>query len=98
MDGGPPLCAAEGFPYQTEVIRLVPGEGLVIVSDGVTEAQSPDGDFFGHVRLAETMAFWGADRPAAEVGAALLHAVRAFEAGGEPSDDFTVLALRYRPV
>ncbi|WP_380875556.1 hypothetical protein ACFB49_05060 [Sphingomonas sp. DBB INV C78] len=96
MEGGPPLCAAEGFPYAVEAVQLVPGEGLVIVTDGVTEAQSPEGDFFGHDRLGEALSRWRVDRPAGEAGTALLRAVRRFEAGGEPSDDVTVLALRYR--
>lgn len=98
LDGGPPLCAVDGFPYPVETIRLAAGEGLVIVTDGVTEAQNPAGDFFGHARLRETLAGWNTDRPAIEAAEALLRAVRDFEAGGEPSDDFTVVALRYRPV
>ena len=28
-------------------LRLMPGEALVLYTDGVTEARSPDGDFFG---------------------------------------------------
>lgn len=96
LEGGPPLCAADGFPYTAEPIRLAPGEGLVIVTDGVTEAQDPDGDFFGHHRLLDVLAGWVGSEPASAAGDALLKAVRSFEAGGEPSDDVTVLALRYR--
>lgn len=95
MDGGPPLCVADGFPFATEAIRLAPGEGLVIVTDGVTEAQGPDGELFGHVRLFGRLAGWTAARPARQATHGLLDAVRAFEAGREPSDDLTVLALRY---
>lgn len=94
--GGPPLCAADGFPYETEAVALAPGDGLVVVTDGVTEAQSPDGAFYGHARLVAALAGWTPDRPASAIGKALLSDVRAFEAGSEPSDDLTVLALRYR--
>lgn len=96
LSGGPPLCTVEGFAYAAETMRLAQGEGLVIVTDGVTEAQSPDGGFFGHARLTGALSGWTLEHPAHFVGARLLSAVRAFEAGGEPSDDVTVLALRYR--
>lgn len=94
--GGPPLCAADGFPYATETMSLAPGEGVVIVTDGVTEAQAADGDFFGHARLEAALAGWTAGQPAKAMTEALLANVRAFEAGAEPSDDLTVLALRYQ--
>ncbi|SNS38207.1 Serine phosphatase RsbU, regulator of sigma subunit [Sphingomonas laterariae] len=96
LEGGPPLCAVDAYPYMAEPIRLAPGDGLVIVTDGISEAQSPDGDFFGHPRINAALASWTADRPAGDAGTALLRAVRRFEAGGEPSDDLTVLALRFR--
>jgi serine phosphatase RsbU (regulator of sigma subunit) len=92
--GGPPLCVADGFPYEAEAIRLSPGEGIAIVTDGITEAQDPAGDFFGHARLAAVLERWRG--PASEAGDALLASVRAFEAGGESSDDVTVMALRWR--
>ena len=95
LDGGPPLCVDETFPYPVEVHALRAGETLVVLTDGVTEAQDPRGDLFGRGRattaLAET-----AGRPLAEAIDHLVARVRAFEAGGEPSDDLTVLALRLR--
>jgi serine phosphatase RsbU (regulator of sigma subunit) len=94
LDGGPPLCVAEGFPYPVERAELGPGETLVALTDGVTEAQDPEGRLFG--RKQALAAISGAGRPLAEMVDGLVAAVRAFEAGGEPSDDLTVLALRRR--
>ncbi|MFE9629418.1 PP2C family protein-serine/threonine phosphatase [Streptomyces sp. NPDC006463] len=36
-------------------IRLQPGDRVLIYSDGITEARSPDGDLFGEQRLADTV-------------------------------------------
>lgn len=95
LDGGPALCAAEGFPYPVETHRLAPGETLIACTDGVTEAQDPAGQLFARERaMAELSRTMGRLLP--EVVDSLVAAVRAFEAGGEPSDDLTVLAVRLR--
>jgi serine phosphatase RsbU (regulator of sigma subunit) len=95
LEGGPPLCVVETYPYPVERHRLEPGETLVCYTDGVSEAQDPEGALFGRKRTAEVVA-GGQDRPLAEIVDRLVAAVRAFEAGGEPSDDLTVLAARRR--
>jgi serine phosphatase RsbU (regulator of sigma subunit) len=95
LEGGPPLCVAEAFPYPLETAALAPGETLVALTDGVTEAQNPAGELFGRERAMA--AAGGAGRAPSDVVEALVDAVRAFEAGGEPSDDLTVLAVRRKP-
>ena len=95
LDGGPPLCAMDGFPYPLETFRLEHGETLIAFTDGMTEAQDPAQDLFGADRAAAAItAAAAAGRPLAELVDRLVAAVRAFEAGGEPSDDLTILALR----
>lgn len=96
LEGGPPLCVVEDYPYEAESVQLAPGDGLAIVTDGVTEAQDPEGGFFGHNRLVAELARWKPQHEASAAGEALVRAVRDFEAGGEPSDDVTVLLLRWR--
>jgi adenylate cyclase len=95
IDGGPPLCVAPGFPYEAETVMLSYGESIVIVSDGITEAQSPDGDFFGHERLTAVLNDWQASSEVSGASNALLREVRAFENGAEATDDLTVLVFRY---
>ncbi|MEK6636556.1 MAG: CHASE2 domain-containing protein [Pseudomonadota bacterium] len=95
IDGGPPLCVAPGFPYEAETIMLDYGESVVIVSDGITEAQSPEGDFFGHERLTAVLNDWQASSEVSGASNALLREVRAFENGAEATDDLTVLVFRY---
>lgn len=94
MEGGPPFCVVDNYRYPVERIRLAPGEALVLVTDGVTEAQDAGGAFYGRARTSETLS--GEAASAGEVIERLLKRVRTFEAGTDPSDDLTVLAVRYR--
>lgn len=94
-DGGPPLAVVPGFPFEAQSCQLSPGDALVIVSDGITEAQSPDGGFFGTARIQHILADWSARQPARAASDALLKEVRLFEDGAEATDDLTVLVLRY---
>jgi adenylate cyclase len=91
MDGGPPLCAFEDFPYPVEPLVLAPEETLVIITDGITEARAPDETLFGRDRLLEILANASGDG----IIGALVSAVRAFEAGGEATDDLTVMTVGY---
>ena len=95
IDGGPPLSVAPGFIYDSETTMLNVGESVVIVSDGITEAQSPEGDFFGHDRLVAVLDDWQASSAVSGASNALLREVRAFENGAEATDDLTVLVFRY---
>ncbi len=91
LDGGPPFCIVD-FPYPEEQLTLEPGETLVLISDGVSEAQDRDGQLFGHERLTQALAGFSGATAMAD---GLRDAVRIFENGSEPSDDLTILALRY---
>jgi serine phosphatase RsbU (regulator of sigma subunit)/CHASE2 domain-containing sensor protein len=95
-EGGPPLCTVEDFPYATETRRLSAGELVCVTTDGVTEAMTADGALIGRDVVALTLAATPADAPARDVTAALRAAVAAFVADAEPSDDLTILALRWR--
>jgi sigma-B regulation protein RsbU (phosphoserine phosphatase) len=80
--------------YRTFSLQLAPGEGLLLYTDGVTEAIGPDEEFFSDERLEQLVADHGGDDPEALVKR--VHAaVQEFAAGTPQSDDITVLALRY---
>ena len=97
LRGGPPLCVAEHFPYAVETHHLAPGEILVAFTDGLTEAQAPDGTLFSRDQALAAIAEASRAATLTETVDAIVASVRAFEAGGEPSDDLTILALRLRP-
>jgi adenylate cyclase len=97
LDGGPPLCVAETFPYPVETHRLAPGEVLFCFTDGLTEAQTPGGELFGRARAEAAMAAAARAGDISQAVDSLVAQVRAFEAGGEPSDDLTILAVSLKP-
>jgi len=93
---GPPLCAMSDFDYRGGSTRLRHGELLCLMTDGVTEAQTPDGQLYGNHRLQQLLQEQqqrGAT--ARQVVESLRSNVSAFAAGAEPADDLTILALRW---
>ena len=92
LDGGPPLCAAD-LAYPLESLTLKPGEVLVLVTDGVTEAQNERNDLFGSKRLLADGALHAGS--ATKIVEGIRHHVRNFEGEAEATDDLTVMAVRY---
>jgi sigma-B regulation protein RsbU (phosphoserine phosphatase) len=73
---------------------LDPGDALVLVTDGVTEARAGRGEeLFGDDRLAEVLVTRGRGRDAAGTVAEIITAV-AEHASGYYADDTAVLVLR----
>jgi len=68
---------------------------LVVFSDGVTEAQNPEGEEFGDERMAACLAAVRG-RPAKEVLDAVHRELYAFRRNSPPHDDVTVMAVRFR--
>ena len=92
LEGGPPFCIAE-FSYPLEKLKLKPGETLVLVTDGVTEAQNASNALFGRDRILSGRGEWA--RSATAICEAIRDEVRTFEEGTDATDDLTVMAIRY---
>ena len=76
--------------------RSDPGDALVMYSDGITEAESPDGTPFDEAGLERTLALHAgayATSAAAELGRAIFEAVERHRRDQRLSDDLTVLVL-----
>jgi sigma-B regulation protein RsbU (phosphoserine phosphatase) len=71
------------------------GDLVVAYSDGVVEAQSPTGEFFGEDRLAGALTESPADPQ--EAVNFLLEEIEAFTCGHTPYDDVTLLAASWSP-
>jgi sigma-B regulation protein RsbU (phosphoserine phosphatase) len=83
--------------YDTGEVPLANGDLVVVFSDGVTEAESPDEEEFGDERLAATVLRARAGS-AMEVVAAVQEALRAFCGAAPLRDDVTLLVVRVRTV
>ena len=94
MEGGPPFCVMD-FPYPVERLTLSPGETMVMITDGVTEAQNEQGVMFGLAGTHTAVAGFG-DSSASALVDACCTAVRRHEAGTDASDDLTILVVRYK--
>ena len=92
LDGGPPFCITE-FPYPLESLTLKPGETLVLVTDGVTEAQDASSALYGRDRILADSELHATTATA--ICETIRDDVRRFEEGTEATDDLTVMAIRY---
>jgi adenylate cyclase len=95
--GGPPMCVMEDFPYEIAGAACAPGDVIVLMSDGITEAMAPDGALYGRGRLqallqTPSLLASGVDA----IGCEILASVKTFEAGAEPADDQTLVLVRWR--
>jgi len=96
MSGGVALGMFDGSTYEAGELHLNPGDALLMYSDGLTEAESPDGQPFDEAGLERTLAlFAGAYQKtaAAELGKAVFDAVERHRRDQRLQDDLTVLVL-----
>jgi serine phosphatase RsbU (regulator of sigma subunit)/CHASE2 domain-containing sensor protein len=93
--GGLALGVFEEFDYQADTVVLQPGEILCLTTDGVSEAANAAEELMGRARAAAALAGLQPGVGATAALAALRVAVDSFVAGAEPSDDITMLALRW---
>jgi sigma-B regulation protein RsbU (phosphoserine phosphatase) len=89
----PPLGLVPGRTYRDQSVRLACGEALFAYSDGITEAQNREFEFFGEERLADALRR-GRSADSRSLIANVAEAVRQFAAGNPPSDDITAMAIR----
>jgi serine phosphatase RsbU (regulator of sigma subunit)/pSer/pThr/pTyr-binding forkhead associated (FHA) protein len=88
---GLPLGIDPETTYRTAATTLGPGDVVVLLTDGVTEAMSRDGAQFGMSGVEGVLAATpGGPAPAGE---AILRAVRAHAAGRDQSDDIALIVF-----
>ena len=84
------------FEYQSATTNLEPGDVFILYSDGITEATTPAiPDCFENDRALAALNGAPATASAIELVQTLFDAVDEFTGRAEPSDDETVLVLKY---
>ncbi len=81
--------------YMENRTKLNPGDKLVLYTDGVTEAQSPDEKFYGDDRLIEVIDT-NKEQNQKDLVNSIRKSVKEFENGKEHQDDVTILALSFK--
>jgi phosphoserine phosphatase RsbU/P len=72
---------------------LAPGDRLVLWTDGVTDAQSTDGERFGEARFRRLLTVPHASGEPERVIAAILAALAAWSRGRDPADDVSLVVI-----
>jgi serine phosphatase RsbU (regulator of sigma subunit) len=89
---GMPLAVMEDALWTRGTVQITPGDMLLIYTDGVTDAQNPQGDFFDESGLRSVLTSVQS-QPAAHIHAAVLDALHRFVGENAPGDDITLLVL-----
>jgi sigma-B regulation protein RsbU (phosphoserine phosphatase) len=91
--GGLALGMFEHAKYETNEIRIDPGDVLVLYTDGITEAENRAGKAFEEAGLAAVVGRM-ADGDPGQIGSAVLSAVEQYAADSRLADDLTALVLK----
>jgi len=86
-EGNLPVGLVPGAEFQASTLHMKPGDRLLLVTDGVTEAENAEGEFFGTERL-ELCCSQGL--------VAIEQSVTEFRADTPLTDDFTITEMMYR--
>jgi serine phosphatase RsbU (regulator of sigma subunit) len=91
----PPVGLIESAEFAVGETTLADGDKIVIYTDGVTEAQNLEGEFFGRQRLRQAVAEHHADSCHA-LHEAVASAVARFTESAPQADDITLVVIEYR--
>jgi sigma-B regulation protein RsbU (phosphoserine phosphatase) len=97
----PALAGATGLPlgmftnagFTVHRLRLAPGDGILVYTDGITEACNPAGEEYGMARMKALAANCHKKSPGSLIADCLAD-LHNFTSGTKPSDDLTLLAIQ----
>jgi serine phosphatase RsbU (regulator of sigma subunit)/CHASE3 domain sensor protein len=90
-----PLLGPLVGAWDTEVVQLSPGSVVVAYTDGITEARGPGEEEFGEERLRAVVAARAGEHPQNLISTCM-DTVNDFSVG-DPTDDVTIVAVRWLP-
>jgi sigma-B regulation protein RsbU (phosphoserine phosphatase) len=83
--------------YENRTVDLLPGDTVLVFSDGVVEAMNLAEEFYGAERLKTDLRAAAASAPE-DIVRSVKRQVDAFTGEAPKADDVTILALRWQPV
>ena len=89
-----PLGVLPGQHFQEQEADLISGEGLFLYTDGLTEAENVEKNLFGEERLLHTATLEAGSSASTQINT-MAAAVQGFTAGCDPSDDLTMVVVRF---
>lgn len=92
---GMPVGLIESADFEVRETTLAAGDKILIYTDGVTEAQNLEGEFFGRQRLRQVIAEHRGDSSCA-LHDAVQGAIAEFTESAPQADDITLVVIEYR--
>ena len=92
---GPMVAVMPECAYTENKIQLEKGDQLLMFTDGVTEADTSSGEFYGDDRLQQWFTEIAEDSVKPLINE-LITEIHNFEGEGRQADDITLLALKYQ--
>jgi len=93
--GGTVVGMFPGMDYEEATVELCPGDVLLVFTDGVPEAHSPENEEFGEERL-QALLRRVAHLPADEISARISAEMTRWIGGAEQYDDLTFIVMKVR--
>lgn len=94
---GIPIGALAEATYTAKTITLPPAASLVLCSDGLIEAHSPQRELFGFERWENTIAALPPDASSNEALESVWDTTAKFMRGADPHDDMTLITIKTKP-
>lgn len=91
-EGGLMLSPVSMLPYESYAVPFGPGDGLVVYTDGVSEAEAASGQQWGEDNL-HAVVLQNRGETAQVISQRINLALEAFVAGNEQSDDITLAVI-----
>jgi sigma-B regulation protein RsbU (phosphoserine phosphatase) len=92
--GGLLLGAMKNIEYESNIIKINPGESLFFFTDGITEAFNKESEEFNETRLVNSLLHNNL-QSVNNIVNHVFSVVQTFSEGTEQSDDITCLALKF---
>ena len=90
-----PVGLMVDFDYREDLLKMNPGDKLILYTDGVTEAESETKELFGEKRLIELVE-QNKQKDVREIIALLMSGIAQHVKSAVQSDDITIMDIQYK--